>query len=91
MIFSLFGVTITLAQIIALVPQVIQAFKTAQAVYQILQAEKGQIEATKQAMTALNKALVKLFVDATGAVLPLPHKMTREEEELWFKRAQGEP
>lgn len=86
--FSIFGLTITLAQIVELIPKVIEAAKVAQSIYGTLSAVHDNSAATEQAMGLLGKAVLKLVQDTIG-LIPLPHKMTPEEEQLWFQHAQG--
>lgn len=90
--FSLFGITITVAQIIAALPKAIEAFKAAQAAYSILTTVQklSHDKATQESVSLLGKALAKLVYDAAGMAVPLPHRMTPEEEKLWWDRAQGQ-
>ena len=81
----LFGLTI--AQIIALIPQIIQIVQAAQGVYKVLVDvhKVASNEAVQQSMSIAGKALGKLVYDAIGAAVPLPHKMTPDEEELCYQ------
>lgn len=86
--FTIFGLTITLAQVVTLIPKVIEAAKIAQSIYGTLSMTIEHSAAAEQAFGLLGKAVLKLVQDTIGPI-PLPHKMTPEEEQLWFEHAQG--
>lgn len=85
--FTIFGITITLSQIMELIPKIGEAIKIGQSVYTTL-VKAGSDTATQQSITLLGKAVGRLITDVVGPI-PLPHKMTPEEEQLWFEHAQG--
>lgn len=82
----LFG--LTLMQIVALIPEAIKIIQAGQAVYKILVDvhKVASDQAVQQSMSVVGKALGKLLYDTIGVAVPVPHRMTPEEEELWFQR-----
>ena len=83
---------LTLAQVLEELPEIIKIIQAGIAIYNDLSNNGGlqKDEASVQAAGLVGKAVVKLVADTVGAVIPLPHKMTPEEEQLWFSRAQGD-
>ena len=80
---------LSLSQWVVLLPQIWTAIKTAQEIYQALTSAQGVAheEAVQQSLGILGKAVAKLAYDALGMAVPMPHKMTPEEEKLWMDRA----
>ena len=77
------------AQWLTLLPQAWQAIKVAQSIYTTLTTKENldNAKATEVSLSLLGKALAKLTYDAVGMAVPLPHKMTFEEEQAWMNRA----
>lgn len=80
---------LTVSQWIVLLPQIWAAIKTAQQIYEAVEGPNGiaRNEAAQQALSLLGKALAKLAYDALKMTVPLPHRMTPDEEKLWMDHA----
>ena len=82
---------ITISQVLTALPQIWAIIQSGIAIYKDLTENGGlqKDEASAQAAVLVGKAVTKLVADTVGAVIPLPHHMTPEEQQLWFSRAQG--
>lgn len=84
---------LSVSQWLALIPQIIKAVELGITIYKALIANSGlaKDEASAQAAVLLGKAVTKLISDTVGAVIPLPHKMTPEEETVWMSHQGAGP
>ena len=83
--------SLKLSQIVAALPEIIKAVELGITIYKDLIANGGlqKDEASAQAALLVGKAVTKLVADLVGAVVPLPHRMTPDEERLWQERASA--
>ena len=85
--FSLFGVTITFMQILEALPKIYAVLKAIAGVYHDLTTSGTSKEAaTVESMNLAGKAVAKLVYDAVGMAVPLPHKLSFEEEQALAAR-----
>lgn len=82
-----------LSQIIAALPEIIKAVELGISIYKDLITNGGlqKDEASAQAALLVGKAVTKLIADVAGAVIPLPHKMTPDEEAVWMSHQGAGP
>lgn len=85
---SLFA-QVTLSQVIAATPQIIKLVQAVIAVYQELSKDMPHEQALSKSAELGGKGLISLLAPMAGVSIPIPHKMTPEEEERLFQRAVG--
>lgn len=86
--FTLFGATVTIWQILAAIPEVIQIVKDGSALVSKLRASgKTPQDAANEALGLTLKAIGAFAAERLGILNP--HAMTPAERELWFDRAKG--
>lgn len=80
---------ITVVQLIAALPQIIKAVQAAYELYQTLAQNHSHEASLSQATESGSKAMISILAPVAGVSIPIPHKMTDEEEEWFFKRVTG--
>jgi hypothetical protein len=88
---TVLGFTIAWTQVAAILVEIIvKVVPTIISIYQA-QIENGAKpdDASGLAAELLRKSIAATIFNKIGLPIPIPHQMTRDEEELWFGRAQS--